>query len=340
MAIFRKTWRQLRLLGRLTAWTAGSLGCLFALYQVASRGRELAAPYTRELSETHVVFGWLFCPISIIALIWIWPSFVRRSLSIDSSWFKILRTFMATLICFVGIGMGIAAATNQFDPFWTWVLMAAASASLICLLLPRMVFSFLRPNVFSRDVLSLNFKLRTVIIARCAIVIGLIAAVAIPNFLRFSLRPRSDEAKLNLAAIRTAELAYFNEFGTYVPAEPHPKAAPGSDKKPWRLREGQKVSGFDRLGWEPEADVYCRYGVTISPRRGRATAFTAEAICDFDGDGVHSSWGYVQPAPGSRIGIPGPFAACPSIGAYDPASERYRVQWAGPCDEKSGQTVF
>ena len=61
---------------------------------------------------------------------------------------------------------------------------------------------------------------------------------------------------------------------------------------------------------------------------------------DFDGDGVHSSWGHIQPAPGSRIGIPGPFAACPSIGAYDPASGRYRVQWTGPCDEKSGQTEF
>lgn len=338
--MFRKTWRHVRLLGRLTAWSAGSLGCLFALYHAASRARGLMAPYTGELSQTHILFGWLFCPLSILVLIWVWPSFVRRSLSIDSSWLKILRTFVAVLICLVGAGLGTAVATDQYGPLWTWVLLAAAAGSLICLVIPRLVFSFLRPNVFSRDVLSLNLKLRAVVAARCVIGIGLVGVLAIPNFLRFSSRARTDEVKLNLGAIRAAEQAYFNEFGTYVAADPHPKKTSGSAGAPWRQREGETVRGFDLLGWEPGADVYCRYGVAVRYRRGRATAFTAEAICDFDGDGVHSSWGYIEPAPGFSIGIPGPFAACPSIGAYDRESGQYRLRWLGPCDEKSGQTIF
>ncbi len=335
-----KTWRHVRLLGRLTAWSAGSLGCLFALYHGASRARGLVAPYTSDLSQTQILFGWLFCPLSMLVLIWIWPSFVRRSLSIDSSWLKILRTFVAVLICLVGVGLGIALATDQYHPVWIWVLLAAAGGSLVCLVIPRMLFSFLRPNVFSRDVLALNLKLRAVVAARCVIGIGLVGVIAIPNFLRFSSHSRTDEVRLNLAAIRAAELAHFNEFGTYLAADPHPKNTPGPARKPWRQREGEMIPGFDQLGWEPGADVYCRYGVTVSYRNGRATGFTAEAICDFDGDGVHSSWGYIEPAPGSTIGIPGAFAACPSIGAYDRESGQYRLRWMGPCDEDSGHTVF
>ncbi len=47
-------------------------------------------------------------------------------------------------------------------------------------------------------------------------IIGILAAIAIPNFVRFQLRAKSSEGKMNLAAIRTAEEGYFAEFGTYV----------------------------------------------------------------------------------------------------------------------------
>ena len=36
-------------------------------------------------------------------------------------------------------------------------------------------------------------------------IIGILAAIAIPNFLRFQLRARVGEGKTNIAAIRTAE---------------------------------------------------------------------------------------------------------------------------------------
>lgn len=340
MALLRKTWRHVRLLGRLTAWSAGSLGCLFALYSVVSRGRGFLAPYIGELTQAHILFGWLFCSLSTLVLIWIWPSFVRRSLSIDSSWLKILRTHLAILIGLVGVGLGIAAATSQLRPVWVWVLLAAAAGSLICLVVPRMLFAFLRPSVFSRDVLSVNLKLRAVVGARWVIGIGVVGVLAMPHFLRLSSRVRTDEVRLNLGAIRAAEFAYFNQFGMYVPADPHPEDTPGSARKPWRGRQSETVPGFDQLGWEPGEDVSCRYGVTVGDDKGGAAGFTAEAICDFDGDGVHSSWGYVEPASGSSMGIPGPFAACPSIGAYDRESGRHRLQWMGPCDEESGRTVF
>ena len=42
-------------------------------------------------------------------------------------------------------------------------------------------------------------------------IIGILAAIAIPNFLRFQLKSKSSEGKVNLAAIRTAEESYLAE---------------------------------------------------------------------------------------------------------------------------------
>src|SRR5262250_3352949 len=49
-----------------------------------------------------------------------------------------------------------------------------------------------------------------------------VAIIAIPNFIKFQLRSKAGEAKVNLAAIRTAEESYFAEAGTYMdfPATP------------------------------------------------------------------------------------------------------------------------
>ena len=49
-------------------------------------------------------------------------------------------------------------------------------------------------------------------------IIGILAAIAIPNFLRFQLRSRVGEGKTNIAAIRTAEESYAAEYATYVSA--------------------------------------------------------------------------------------------------------------------------
>ena len=56
-------------------------------------------------------------------------------------------------------------------------------------------------------------------------IIGILAAIAIPNFLRFQLKSKSSEGKVNIAAIRTAEESYLAEFGTYVAGTASPAAA-------------------------------------------------------------------------------------------------------------------
>jgi len=47
-------------------------------------------------------------------------------------------------------------------------------------------------------------------------IIGILAALAIPNFLRFQARSRQAEARINLAAINTCEIMYFADYDTFL----------------------------------------------------------------------------------------------------------------------------
>ncbi len=46
-------------------------------------------------------------------------------------------------------------------------------------------------------------------------IIGILAAIAIPNFLKFQAKSKQSEAKTNLKAVLTAETSYFGEFNQY-----------------------------------------------------------------------------------------------------------------------------
>ncbi len=47
-------------------------------------------------------------------------------------------------------------------------------------------------------------------------IIGILAAIAIPNFLRFQAKSKQSEAKTNLGGIFTAETSYFSEFNGFA----------------------------------------------------------------------------------------------------------------------------
>ena len=47
-------------------------------------------------------------------------------------------------------------------------------------------------------------------------IIGILAAIAIPNFLQYQLKSRQSEAKVNLNAIKTSEIAFQAEKGCYL----------------------------------------------------------------------------------------------------------------------------
>lgn len=177
-------------------------------------------------------------------------------------------------------------------------------------------------------------------------IIGILAAIAIPNFLRFQLRSRSSEGKTNLAAIRTAEEGYNAEFGTYLDAATNPAAASGSTKQIWNAAAPAPVPGFDTLGWAPEGQVYFQYEVAGTPPVAGApmAEYHAVASADLDNNGTFQDWGYVKPIVGAlNYGGPAPAigTTCVNTGTYNAnGAAQDLLETVGPCDGVGGQSEF
>jgi type IV pilus assembly protein PilA len=178
-------------------------------------------------------------------------------------------------------------------------------------------------------------------------IIGILAAIAIPNFLRFQLRARSSEGKTNLAAIRTAEEGYNAEFGTYIPTTLTPAALPGSAKAPWPIpAPGPAGQNFDTLGWSPEGQVYFQYevGAAIPAAGAPAPEFMAVAQSDLDNNATVQTWAYVKPVAGvlNYAGPPpGIVGACNPNGVWNASAlAPDLLATVGPCDAISGQSEF
>lgn len=175
-------------------------------------------------------------------------------------------------------------------------------------------------------------------------IIGILAAIAIPNFLRFQLRSRVGEGKTNIAAIRTAEESYAAEYATYMVAPLAPGGILSGDKQNWLAT----TPGFDTMGWFPEGEVYYNYSVTVSPggcpgAGNPCTSYTVEGLSDIDSDGVDiNSWGYIHAAPGAAIGNATPVqGACANTGVWNGVSMAADLlNTTGPCRAVDGQSFF
>ena len=128
-------------------------------------------------------------------------------------------------------------------------------------------------------------------------IIGILAAIAIPNFLRFQLRARSSEGKTNIAALRTAQESYQAEFGAYVSSLAVPAAVPGPNKVAFNAAV-DTLGGFTATGWSPEGRVYFSYAMAAN---ATGTNYTVDAIADIDNDGSDQLWGYMKPDTGGVI---------------------------------------
>ena len=157
-------------------------------------------------------------------------------------------------------------------------------------------------------------------------IIGILAAIAIPNFLRFQLKSKSSEGKVNIAAIRTAEESYLAEFGNYVSAAVSPAAIPGSSKNSF----GTPVD-FDQLGWAPEGQVFFQYAVASS-----GSMLSISAPADIDADGTNQAWGYLKPD-GSGATTAPVHTECADTGV---GASQNELSTVGPCDAPFGQSVF
>jgi type IV pilus assembly protein PilA len=119
-------------------------------------------------------------------------------------------------------------------------------------------------------------------------IIGILAAIAIPNFLAMQLRSKRAELPTNLDGVRTAEKAYHAEWDSFTTAVATPAAAPSRAQVNFSTGG---LTAFQNLGWVADGKVRGQYQVLAAPGASFQTDdFTATAEADVDGDGVNSSY--------------------------------------------------
>ncbi len=110
---------------------------------------------------------------------------------------------------------------------------------------------------------------------------GILAAIAIPNFVAMQMKAKRAEVPAKLDGIRAVELAYHELYGQYVAASSEAEAmAQGAGKE---LRHFPYRGGWTELGWLPGEMVRGVYWVELTPE-----GFAAYGACDVDGDGEYA----------------------------------------------------
>jgi len=112
-------------------------------------------------------------------------------------------------------------------------------------------------------------------------IIGILAAIAIPNFVDMQYRAKRAELPPNVDGVKTAEIAYEAAFDAFMDISAAPASLPGKTAVTWA-----SGSGFDTLGWEPSGNVRGMYSVTGAT----ATDFTVTGTCDVDGDTTQATY--------------------------------------------------
>jgi type IV pilus assembly protein PilA len=120
-------------------------------------------------------------------------------------------------------------------------------------------------------------------------IIGILAAIAIPNFIAMQLRAKRAELPSNVDGVRTAEKAYHAEWDSFTQAAATPASLPGRTQVDFT---GGGLVGFQNLGWTADGKVRGQYRVEgITSGGGFASDdFTAIGVADVDGDATNSQY--------------------------------------------------
>jgi type IV pilus assembly protein PilA len=121
-------------------------------------------------------------------------------------------------------------------------------------------------------------------------IIGILAAIAIPNFLRFQAKARQSEVKSNLKAAFTAKKAVYSEKGFYVGsgfADYNPDK--GNIYAYHAVGQDFKATAGSLAGTAPAPT--CTAAVAESnPAAGSPGGFTINAVGNVDSDATQDEW--------------------------------------------------
>lgn len=113
-------------------------------------------------------------------------------------------------------------------------------------------------------------------------IIGILAAIAIPNFMTMQLKAKRGELPSNVNGIKTAELAYDAMYDGFVAAATNGAATPSKTAVAWTTG----VAGWTELPWAPDGEVRGNYAVALSGTND----FGITANCDVDADGIPATY--------------------------------------------------
>ena len=142
-------------------------------------------------------------------------------------------------------------------------------------------------------------------------IVGLLSAIAIPNFISYQARSRRSEAYANLAAVARLQTSYHAELGEFFEAGAWPNyVAHGglsTEKMEW---DALSEAAYADLGWRPEGKVFYAYESNTGATPCDCTqCFTATAAGDVDADGSPSAVMFVHPETDADGAVTG---ECPS----------------------------
>jgi type IV pilus assembly protein PilA len=137
-------------------------------------------------------------------------------------------------------------------------------------------------------------------------IIGILAAIAIPNFLRYQAKSRQSEAKTNLGAVFVAETSYFGEQSRYGSfnevgwvltgtSNRYTYMGPAAGGSAAGSQQGTEVC-FSNAGCNTTGGTqiqYCQVGCSASVPAAASTnppGFTATAAANLDNDPAIDSW--------------------------------------------------
>jgi len=131
-------------------------------------------------------------------------------------------------------------------------------------------------------------------------IIGILAAIAIPNFLTYQAKARQSEAKMGLGGIFTSATAYFAEQNTYVAAGDALGFKPtGTSKYDFyyggtgAANKITPVAGGAPIPCNRDLQAPAAPGISTGPPQVNAAAggFTSGAIGNVDTDTFCDEWG-------------------------------------------------
>jgi type IV pilus assembly protein PilA len=153
-------------------------------------------------------------------------------------------------------------------------------------------------------------------------IIGILASVALPLYMKYALKARTAEAKVNLGGIRTSQVAFKASYDIYCNTRTEPTIAglPTGNRTVWPRfvtpvsSVAASITGngmFSDIGFEPAGQVYYHYGCAFLNE-----AVRCEATSDLDKNGAPAVFMFAWRMDATNVEPAGPFSGASPVTSW------------------------